>query len=99
MNREQMIEKAAEALLAACGACDDAEGRADHVRDARTVLDAILPQVSTFEELEALDPRSLMLKDFDTYARAEDAASLVRAARYLGRDFLPVNPLTVVWQP
>ena len=97
MNREQMIEKAAEALLAACGACDDAEGRADHFRDARAVLDAILPQVRSVEELEALPVETVVV---DTYGRA--------FTRYQGwwdyseEMYKPselIPPLTVVWQP
>ena len=51
MNREQMVETAAGIV-----SCWQDKGRVDDIdRDgARELLDAILPQVTTVEELEAL---------------------------------------------
>lgn len=56
MNREQMIEKAAEAIA------DYYDHPAESYEDdARRVVDALLPQVTTVEELEALPPRTVVV--------------------------------------
>ena len=97
MNREAMVDRADEVLTwIAEDNCEPTWG----IREkAEKIVDAILPQVSTVEELEALPTRALVLKDFGSYAQTEEAGSLARAVRTLGHVFLPTKPMTVVWRP
>lgn len=107
MNRAELIEKAARAShrqgLEYGGEHAEWDAlrevtRREYRENAAAVVDALLPQVTTIEELEALHPRSLVLKDFGSYAQAEEAGSLARSARNLGEDFLPTD-MTVVFKP
>lgn len=98
MNREQMVEKAARAMLAddiaagyASDGWDEGADRNWLLGNARAVLDAVLPQVSTVAELEALHlPAQSVLVDTGGMALI---AELVEEF-----DFRH-GPLTVVWQP
>lgn len=53
MNREQMVERAAAVLFEIDGGTwpEDCTHPDEHRRDARAVLDVILPQVSTVEQM------------------------------------------------
>lgn len=112
MSRDEMVEKATQVINNS--ACvrrgelghPDADGRALCSRcNATAVLDAILPQVTTVEELEPL-PAGALLKgaDGDVWKAgrsrfdclSEDwSRGLSRAGQVIQRS----APLTVVWQP
>ncbi len=88
MNREQMIEKAAEVLrpyTATIALTDDL---------AADVVSAILPQVTTKQQMIAmlksgdLADEALLVNTDGWHARARDWTFLIW-----------VKPLTVVWQP
>lgn len=100
MNREQQIQRAAQALAEV-----PEELRSGNYSDAILVLDAILPQVTTVAELEALPIWSVVLfPDGAPYRKASSdrwwsstgavllAYDLAAPANYEG-------PLTVVWTP
>lgn len=100
MNREQMIEKVATAIAWEPSVhYPDALQLRMHVDEdlaaeiAAEIIDAILPQVTTVEELEALPDSSLLVTD-DGYVLQhfadQDPDVILRAFG---------TPLTVVWQP
>lgn len=80
MNREEMVEMLAQEVGEA--------GR------SRTLLDALLPQVATVEELrnmiesKRLAPDAVLVNADGHHARASEWTFLIW-----------VKPLTVVWQP
>lgn len=92
MGREQMVEKLADAIAAenwdevcTCEVCA--------LNPARRLLDAILPQVTTVAELEALPEGSITVNDRGQIRRHDGVAF------QSDRDWLAAHPLTVVWQP
>ena len=116
MNREQMVEKVRgeisewEAFMAADGHMSIGKRSQSEMADERVaarVLDAILPQVSTVEELEALPDESVVMDDSngDSWSRSTAAgATLWHGHGCPNPDtssFLIewAAPLTVVWQP
>ena len=110
MNREQQTEKAAEALASAGGQLQDS---AYWLPEARAVLDAILPQVTTVAELEALPARSLLkgANDGDVWQCSGYRQRIGHspwdclsedgtAGGYTAETVIDRSaPLTVVWQP
>ena len=118
MNREQMIEKAAERLRTVnlwCNECDGVKCSScdeQAIEFSNTVLDAILPQVTTVAELEALPFDAKVIDPTgEVWARYRLAAQGERPLRWRstrGADGWTserllsgpgVTPLTVVWQP
>lgn len=110
MNREQMIEKAAQVM---CDAPNDslpsfaqaATLRQIYRREAQMVVDAILPQVTTVDELAAL-PEGAVVIDGNGHAwRKVNALSrwCWGAWGYYtessSAELVQFGPLTVVWQP
>ena len=112
MNRDQTIKKAANVLPyhwrtdAPGGTCSCGHqtplGRSCSEHVARVIPDAILPQVSTVEELEALPVGAVVV------APSGAAYELRPPGTWYGlngwqmnaRHLLPGrSPLTVVWQP
>lgn len=98
MNREQMIDIAADIITNPPFGTTERE-------DAAAVLDAILPQVATVEELAELPCPALLLGQPDGYR----PPSLMRW-KPTGLEYedgthpdpqwvLAAGPLTVVWQP
>jgi len=98
MNYRQMVETAgdamwrddaADAFMSTDGkTLDDAVGADDYRRRAKAVLNAILPQVTTVAELEALPIGTLLLKP------ETGQCERINEAR------LPYRlPLTIVWTP
>lgn len=64
------------------------------------LLDAILPQVTTIEELETLPVWSGVLdRHGDHWRRGDDGAWWRNGNPTLSGDLLGLGPLTVVWQP
>jgi hypothetical protein len=107
VNREQMVEKAARTLWEGNAPeilpwCDLREIPKQAYRaDARFVLDAVLPQVSTAAELAALAPGSIVVSHngypFEVTREGlavggEDAGTFAFVAETFA-------PLTVAWQP
>jgi hypothetical protein len=94
MNREQMAREVIEVLI------DEGFGGEDELEVAGRILDAILPQVTTVEELEALPSDALLMSELGHFGRTHDwlywkqAARASRVATCCGP-----TPLTVVWQP
>lgn len=95
MNREQMIEMALKTL-------EDAPFGATLRDDATDLIDRILPQVTTPEDLTPLAEGSLLVRD----GVILNWRPRVRTLRFhpFGQDFEPDEvlahgPLTVVWQP
>ena len=89
MNRVEMISRVA-------GALEGSPFGATYFDDAERVLDAILPQVTTVEELEALSGRSLL------YGTASGQAEPVlwQPSWQDPQEVLEMfGPLTVVWTP
>jgi hypothetical protein len=85
-----MVEKIADRLRVYVNQVD--QGHEVFEADfAETILDTILPQVSTVAELEALDERAVVMNPEDGLC---SRASLVAALTMLSR-----GPLTVVWRP
>jgi hypothetical protein len=109
-TREQMVEKAARASHQYgfdCGGVyadwDDLSGtvQQQYRADAAAVLDAVLPQVSTVEELEALPAGAKVL---DTAGDVYWKLSTGRFRDLRGNDDGAEHvtffaPLTVVWTP
>lgn len=95
MNREQMVERAAAVLFEVDGGTwpEDCTHPDEHRRDARAVLDAILPQVSTVEDLEALPDRAVLLgrNGFIWSIRKGQCSPL-----FMLKDY---GPFTLVYQP
>jgi hypothetical protein len=109
MNREQMIEKAAtefyyrimietrdewplfEYLPEVC--------QQNHRDDARKLLDAILPQVTTVEELEALPAGSVVLVAGDPFVRRSWGWSTPTGHFASSWDLANSDSPPVVWQP
>ena len=98
MNREQMIEKAGRAI-------SEHYGWEGYGGAGERVLDAILPQVSTVEELEALPSHTALMGEWlgvpSFYYWHPKSRRIVG---YSGDPYWPevvlaVGPLTVVWQP
>lgn len=98
MDRAQMVEQGAVALFESP---DYLARKGVGMDDARAVLDAVLPQVSTVEELEALPDRVVVLD-------AEGCPFRRRGADWYwpgSDDWYSVDevagcaPLTVVWRP
>ena len=96
MDREQMIEKGVDALVA----CPTTAFR----DQSRAILDAVLPQVTTVEELEALPCPALLLgalvgrlpavfrwTNGQLYYEDGSMRLTLQASEF--------GPLTVVWQP
>lgn len=116
MNREQMVETAAKASW---DADTEAHGLSraygwqppggDALNDgyrkqARIMLDAILPQVSTVAELEALPQGTVLMgmahEHGPRFARWWGDAAAINGTKWEGVDLLHYyGPLTVVWQP
>jgi hypothetical protein len=107
MNREQMVEKAASLIIAS----DQTllvPNMAHFNRLANAILDAILPQVTTVEELEALDGDVVLVSEsgatWRTY-RLRSGTVLLSPGNQKTPRFHPEvvlsdqGPLTVVWQP
>lgn len=95
MNREQMVSAAAEVMW------DNNPEEVDTMTTARLVLDAVLPQVSTVAELEALPVGALVVaSDGESWKLEsgewwEHSRLVAASASYLAT----LTPLTVVWQP
>ena len=104
VNREQMIEKARLAIL-------NRRGPGKHpgaTKDAAAVVDALLPQVTTVEELEALPNGTSLLRTDETGAGLYDWCTGGRGGLpklWMDQYSIPASslaeylPLTVVWQP
>lgn len=96
-----MIEKAARSLHA--GRCCEDEPTREDRSDAEWVVDAILPQVTTVEELEALPDRSIVVDALDRVWTSTGDGEPFLDCRYDAERTLPElaarGPLTVVWQP
>jgi hypothetical protein len=101
MNREQMVERAM--------AAQEGPEWPTHPRDIATaILDAIMPQVTTVEELEALPIRAVLISrlgiTWGIYPLANGAVLLHPTNQKTPR-FIPEvvlrdqGPLTVVWTP
>ncbi len=109
MNREQMIEKAAQVLWEAAWpntswdlATEDDRG--PHLDDASDLVDAILPQVTTVAELEALSNYSFVVGEDGPYMVRHLGSTYLQQKFGEGwdcepKDALAHGPLTVVWQP
>lgn len=99
MNREQMVEKAAEAISQTYepGGPTTAEDKSA----ARAVLDSVLPQVTTVAELEALPWGSVLLSQYGVAYiwYADENRFRVGNYRFTPFDALADGSLTVVWQP
>lgn len=111
MNREQLVEKGAVALFASPAYLARTGVGMD---DARTVLDAVLPQVSTAAERDALFQSvsenaspAVVISEGRPYIVTEDDRGNFWAhsyriegerTAYRNADRLTF-PLTVVWQP
>ena len=85
MSRQRLIDKATDVVKAH-------QGRVTYARVAEAVLDAVMPQITTADDLRAL-PYETLLVDFDGGAPARwtehtDADDLMRH-----------GPMVVVWQP
>lgn len=113
MNREQMIEKAARAILAdeiehgdAAEGWDDGANQEWLKRNARAALNAVMPQVTTVEQLRRLSRWSWLV--------AEVLGGCAWVFRWNGVDLRSIDsgerreitwlverygPLTVVWSP
>jgi len=105
VNREQLIEKGALALVGRSveqgWVAEDLEPVTSlgpqNVRDVMRdivleVLDAILPQVTTVAELEALRPEALLLP--------EQGGVTVRSRSLMARAYVEGGgTLTLIWQP
>lgn len=97
MNRVELISRVA-------GALGGSPFGATYFDDAERVLDAILPQVTTVEELEALPhttfvqgaDNSLWEKGKDDWLCAQGSDGWDRVPDELLKDH---GPLTVVWTP
>ena len=105
MTREQMVEKARDEISAwenECG-CPIPGDLAESI--GRSVLDAILPQISTVAELESLPWDSVVhgLPHGDVWqssGRGWDCLSEDGSAgTYFSASVARQAPLTVVWQP
>lgn len=93
MNRSEMVEKAARLL-----ADYDGLSTPDETDDARAriVLNAILPQVTTVAELEALPHLSVVLdSEGEPWTRWLNGWTKDATSEQLSH----VGPLTVVWTP
>lgn len=95
MNRDELVEKAADVLHGGVSrmdirACPMRSCRDEHRARAEDVLDALLPQVSTVEELAELPWNAVVATaDGHTY----------RAESPLMAYVLQRGPVTVVWSP
>lgn len=85
MNRAEMVEKYVDLI-------EGSPFGASYRDDAVAFLDAILPQVSTVEELEALPDGSLLVSEVGPVQWYGD-----NSADVIFRAF--GSPLTVVWRP
>ena len=106
MNREQMVAQAFRSIhqFTACGCDGDPTGHVMEVHMATEVLDAILPQVSTVEELDALPAETLVVAaDGYIYRRRRSSVwtwyCMSNGFDYRSSDVLDGPALTVVWQP
>ena len=91
MNRDEMIKRATLAMYNG-----DQRLAERYAGDGRKVVDAILPQVTTVEELEALPGKSLL------YGTASGSAEWVvwQPSWQDPQELLEMfGPLTVVWTP
>lgn len=94
MNREQLIDKGARALATAWGYPVAVVSLPTHAADdAAAVLDAVLPQIATVAELEALPDGTVLLADDGFTMRWKNR--MVSPLHLLADHGL----LTVVWQP
>lgn len=97
MMRADMVTKAADAIL------DRTQVPTSITDVARVVLDAILPQVTTVEELEALPEGALLANPggvFSWRARLKLLRGVSDWLDYEPADVFKVEgPLTVVWTP
>lgn len=100
MNREQMVERAADAIRAAGDFGPFAPN--DYARaEAAAVLDAVLPQVTTVDELEALPAETIGLTGHGEVWTTDGEGHWTEFSA--GDGWWHVSnvalPLTVVWQP
>lgn len=104
MNRPQMVEKTLDEITRALR--DPRDVPADEL--SRRILDAILPQVETVEELEALPIGTSLLRTDETGAGLYDWCTDGRSGKprlWTGQYPIPASaladylPLTVVWSP
>lgn len=102
MNREQMVEKAAGALTEHLGGhfLTWDEGS---VNLAEVLVDALLPQVNSVEELVALPAGSLLVAQSNSVFTWRCPILLLQGMTtgydYEPADILANGPMTVVWQP
>lgn len=102
MNRDALIEKAAWAVHRASG-CDGCPPCDEDRQGARDALDAILPQVTTAAELEALPTGTLLVERSGNVlcrhpcSNGSPAYLLTNPSPLIAPEF--VLPLTVFWQP
>lgn len=112
MNRAELVEKAARASHRQGLECGGEYAEWDALREitrreyrenAEAVVDALLPQVSTVEELEALDDRSVLVFEAPNYNLVlRFANGRLRADSWVGsfeQAIAELGPLTVVWSP
>jgi hypothetical protein len=90
-----MIEKVADIIWCSTASLN---------KIAADVLDAILPQVTTVEELEALPGGSLLALDGGVVYRWRSLLNVLQAVTespydYRAEEILGRGPLTVVWSP
>lgn len=90
MNREQMVDKAAEAIRT----WDDSPNIS-----AEAVLNAILPQVTTVEELEALPDESVIVEEHGLSHQKVAGLWCEAGSEMPGSSRTLLLPATVVWQP
>lgn len=108
MNREQMVKRAFQAMhqFTACGCVGDIAEHPMERHMAQEVVDAILPQVLTVEELEALAEGTKLIDEAGTiwWVRNRRRGSF---PMYLRNDADHMDhpadarrlPLAVVWSP
>jgi hypothetical protein len=97
MNREQMIDLAAKvfAELEPGTEWTPIDEREYYTRRAREVLDVILPQVTTMEELAALPDGTKLVGPYGAIVARYDDDPTHLWEYWLRFD----GPLTIVWQP
>jgi hypothetical protein len=97
-GREQMIETVARALAGLASEDSELDWPAEaFMREAAVVLDAVLPQITTIEQLKALPGAWYLLGELDgrPYCFVRMGIETSMLARYLER----FGPFTVVWRP
>lgn len=95
MSREEMIEKAARAIATSQygeSVLDIEAARTTWIAAATCALDAILPQVTTVEELKAVRIGSVLMTEGGHCFRWDAPRKVSMVLKVYG-------PLTVVWQP